>query len=157
MGAGQNEVVGDCSGHSVDIKYCLCVGEYYFGGVIDMREQKINKNNPIYTESNFKNIKGDYYICQQELYKKQVERVKDMAVIMQKAAEKEKPVISSVIDFLEDELFQLKRYEKLKNENAVKFHALEYYYYQNLDNELIPAGMMFSGYNYRADSRNSKE
>ena len=27
-----------------------------------MREQKINKNNPIYTESNFKNIKGDYPI-----------------------------------------------------------------------------------------------
>lgn len=122
-----------------------------------MREQKTNKpRRHIYQDSNFTNIQGDYYICQQELYKEQIKRIKDMASIMQKAAEKEKPAIGSIIDFLEDELFQLKRYEKLKNENAVRYHALEYYYYQNMDNELIPAGMIFTGYNYRADSRNKE-
>lgn len=111
-----------------------------------MRQQKINKQGThIYTTSNFENIRADYYKSQEKLYNNQRERMQLIADIINDYLGENKNGYTNyrVMQELKFHYEQLTRYEMLKENNRLKYNALEYFVGQDESNELIPAGMIF--------------
>jgi hypothetical protein len=112
------------------------------------RKQYINKKqgSNLYLECNFENIREDYFEAQRKLYTNQMERLQIIQEIIQDftGENKERKTFLQVFDDIKFHCGQLERYEELKKDNALRWHALEYFAEQNKSNELIPAGMIFA-------------
>jgi hypothetical protein len=112
-----------------------------------MRQQKINKQGThIYTSSNFENIRADYYKAQERLHNNQREQMKRIHDIIGDYLGENNHGYTNyqVMQELKFHYEQLSRCEMLKENNRLKYNALEYFVGQDESNELIPYGMIFA-------------